>query len=527
MELALGHRPREDLGLLVDRGEQLRDGGDVLRAAEEEKAGIVEREVQRREHPLLQLWTEVDEDVAAAHEIELGERRIARQIVLHERAAFADRLADPVADALDAGEVACEPLRTDAACGGLGVNADPGVVDRLVRDIGPEQLDPDVGQVLAGQELEQRDDEGIGLFPGRTSRAPDANRSASALLLQDLGEHVLAEPVVDLRVPEERRHVDEDLLEQRRRLRAIVAQPLHVVVQRGQPVQGHPARQAAPDAGELVVAEVDAGRLAQEHEHLRELAVLRRTREPDLIRLHGQQRVMTDALELAGEHGDAQRKVGDARRDGGLRHARELRGLRILRERDAALGLDRAQALGAVGPGTRQHDADRPVRPLGGQGVEEEVDGQVRSARFRGSGHQRERAPEDADVGVGGNHVYVVGLDEHAVLDLVNRETGRAGERIAQVAGVRRIQVLDQNERHAAVARDMAKQLDEGFHAPRGGADTHDRKRDRRTRWGLGRRSLAVVSSCVSCHLQPPRSPPNCAGAPLRGASRIPHQLDG
>ena len=98
----------------------------------------------------------------------------------------------------------------------------------------------------------------------------------------------------------------------------------------------------------------------------------------------------------------------------------------------------------------------------------------------------------------------MVGLDAHAVLDLVNRVARRASDHVAQVAGVGRSQVLDQDEGHAAVVRDVAKQLDERFHASGGGADAHDRKRRRRGRRGIGRRSLAVVMF----HLQP--SPIRC-----------------
>jgi hypothetical protein len=36
-------------------------------------------------------------------------------------------------------------------------------------------------------------------------------------------------------------------------------------------------------------------------------------------------------------------------------------GFRILRDRDAALGLDEAQAEGAVGAGARKDDADRAL----------------------------------------------------------------------------------------------------------------------------------------------------------------------
>ena len=45
----------------------------------------------------LQLGVEVDEDVATADEVELGEGRIPREIMPHEHAEVADLLADAVA----------------------------------------------------------------------------------------------------------------------------------------------------------------------------------------------------------------------------------------------------------------------------------------------------------------------------------------------------------------------------------------------------------------------------------------------
>ena len=73
---ALDRGPGEDLVLLVDQPKEIRPVGDVLRVTEQEKPGLVQREVERGKHPLLQLLAEVDEDVAAAHEVKLREGRI-------------------------------------------------------------------------------------------------------------------------------------------------------------------------------------------------------------------------------------------------------------------------------------------------------------------------------------------------------------------------------------------------------------------------------------------------------------------
>ena len=71
--------------------------GDVLGAAEQQKARLVQAVVKRRQHALLQRLIEVDEDVAAAHQVQLRERRIAREVVPHEDAQVAHGLVDAVA----------------------------------------------------------------------------------------------------------------------------------------------------------------------------------------------------------------------------------------------------------------------------------------------------------------------------------------------------------------------------------------------------------------------------------------------
>src|SRR5205085_12175155 len=72
----------------------------------------IEGIVEDREYPVLQRCTEIDEHVAAAHQIELGERWIGHQVVANEHAALADVAVDPVAAFLAAKEPG-EPLLAD------------------------------------------------------------------------------------------------------------------------------------------------------------------------------------------------------------------------------------------------------------------------------------------------------------------------------------------------------------------------------------------------------------------------------
>ena len=102
--------------------------------------------------------------------------------------------------------------------------------------------------------------------------------------------------------------------------------------------------------------------------------------------------------------------------------------------------------------------------------------GKCGSALVRRSGQARQRSLEDSDVGVGGDDVDMVRLDAHSVFDLVHREARRASERLAEVARVRRVEVLDEHESQAGAQWDVPEKLAESFHATRRSADAHDWK---------------------------------------------------
>ncbi len=93
-----GHRgPREDLGSSVDRVEELLEPGDALRSAEEQEARLTQGIVERGDDPLLERGVEVDENVAAADEIDMRERGVAREVVLDEYTLVANGLDDSIA----------------------------------------------------------------------------------------------------------------------------------------------------------------------------------------------------------------------------------------------------------------------------------------------------------------------------------------------------------------------------------------------------------------------------------------------
>jgi hypothetical protein len=90
-------RPADRIGAvdahrLVDRREQARARVDRLGGAEEEVAAGQQREVEHLEHVLLRRPVEVDQQVAAAHQVQARERRVVQDVVLGEDQVVAQRL---------------------------------------------------------------------------------------------------------------------------------------------------------------------------------------------------------------------------------------------------------------------------------------------------------------------------------------------------------------------------------------------------------------------------------------------------
>jgi hypothetical protein len=91
----------------------------------------------------------------------------------------------------------------------------------------------------------------------------------------------------------------------------------------------------------------------------------------------------------------------------------------ILRERDAASGLDRLQPQRAIGRASGEHHADCLMRLFFRQGLEELVDGSrlpVRLAR-----QEMQRALRDGHGPAWWNHVHMIRLNPRLVVDLEDR----------------------------------------------------------------------------------------------------------
>jgi hypothetical protein len=94
----------------------------------------------------------------------------------------------------------------------------------------------------------------------------------------------------------------------------------------------------------------------------------------------------------------------------------------------------------------------------------------------------------------GQDHVDAVGPDLGAFLDRDHVHAGAPAQELDHVALPGRVEVLDHDERHAAVGRHGAEQLLERLETARRRADPDDREGAARRRPGLVRRPRASIA---------------------------------
>src|SRR5713101_50714 len=78
--------------------------------------------------------------------------------------------------------------------------------------------------------------------------------------------------------------------------------------------------------------------------------------------------------------------------------------------------------------------------------------------------------------GVGWNDIYMIGFHSHSFGDLAYRKRRFPSQKWSQHAFMRRIQVLDQDERHSSVRRQGIQHLAKSLETPSRGTDANDRE---------------------------------------------------
>ena len=433
--------------------------------------------MEQQKNLLLRFGAQIDQQVTTGDQVEARERRIGQYILDRKDHHPAQLGHDPIAVLLlgkEAGESHRRHIRRDR----FRIVSLAGERDRILVDIGGEDLQPDVS--LRGRDLlEKQHGEGIGLLAGAAAGNPDPQRPIRRMPADEIGDHLLRQQLEGLRVAEEAGDVDQQILGEELELSRILPQQVEIpatVVDAG---QRHAPLDPAQQCARLIERKIVRGLSAQKIEDFGQLIrrmILRRQSLPPGV-----------FGEDLGDLRDREHEVHGAGQDRAARHAVILGLVRILRDDEPALLLDRLQSQAAVAAGPREDHADRALAEFFGQRAQKEVERPARAvalARLR----KAQDAIADREIGARRNEIDMLGLERHPVRCLLDRQRRMPGQQIDHHAGMRRIEMLDQNKGHARAAGEHAEQPADGIKAASRSAEPDDRETISRMRHTAPRR---------------------------------------
>ena len=83
-----------NLVLLVDQSKMLGESSQIFRRSQHQVAPRFQRIMQSGDNPSLQNWPQIDQEIAATHQVQVRERRIFHQILFGEDTHIPNRLVD-------------------------------------------------------------------------------------------------------------------------------------------------------------------------------------------------------------------------------------------------------------------------------------------------------------------------------------------------------------------------------------------------------------------------------------------------
>src|SRR4029079_14883719 len=166
--------------------------------------------MEDRESFALQRRLEVDQHVSAADQVEMGEGRIAHDILSRTDADVAHDSRAPVADAIGR-EEAPQALGRYVLGDARWIKTGPGLRDRHLAQIGTEDLNRHLDARLL-EKLDQGNGERIGLFASGAAGDPHAERCIGPTRPHQFGEYRGAELLEHFWIAEKARDPDEKIL---------------------------------------------------------------------------------------------------------------------------------------------------------------------------------------------------------------------------------------------------------------------------------------------------------------------------
>ena len=183
----------EEPHLDVKRSEDIREGADGLGAPQKQDTARIQAVVKQRQELFLQFRGQIDQQVAADQDIQLGKGGIHDDVLGGEGHHLADLFADPVVVVLQ-DKKTLQPFRRDIH-GDVG-RIDPlaGLVDRIPVKVGGKDLQRDVlGLFGLFHRLLEDDRQRIGLLTGRTTGRPGPQCTAGRTPCYDLRDGLVTQ----------------------------------------------------------------------------------------------------------------------------------------------------------------------------------------------------------------------------------------------------------------------------------------------------------------------------------------------
>ena len=202
-----------NLPLHVQALKQVEEAGEVFTRPQKQQPAGVEGVMKHRNEAFLQSCTQINKQVAANEQVELGERRVLVEVVHGKHHRVAHLFFYPIAF-VDLGKEAVQALRAHIGHDVFAINSGAGRVDAFGIDIGGENLNFEVpAPVYSFKGFEQANGQTKGFFAGRATRGPHPKGAVAAFPPQQ-GQQVLLQMVERLPVAEKLGHPNQQLLKQ-------------------------------------------------------------------------------------------------------------------------------------------------------------------------------------------------------------------------------------------------------------------------------------------------------------------------
>jgi hypothetical protein len=236
-----------------------------FRRAEQNKATGIERVVKGVAHPLLQDSIEVDQNIAAGDQVDMGEGGILEQVTHCEQNRIAHLLPDSVSVAFTVEEPP-QTIFADVSFDRGWIAATPRHSEGPGIEVRAEHLDGRAKFVLCGFLMQQHCDR-IGLFPHGAAWHPDPYRRVQLPSLEQARQHLGPEWFESLVIAKKSRHRYQKIAQQGVGFIGALAQDLVILRQVFSPRHVHAACETPEHGRTFVFGKIMSGANPQMSEH--------------------------------------------------------------------------------------------------------------------------------------------------------------------------------------------------------------------------------------------------------------------